>query len=135
MRLTYSERAKDLDEIYRNGQIMVRRDAVSRCIDLGYEFIEHFEKVYEEGTHSDRFKHHCAEMTVKWDNVKNIKMSNGKNISDSKLVDWFFTGGSVVRTLFPDEAERIIYCKLMNDLLKNKDSVISDVLETLLSLK
>ena len=133
VRRTYSGYTEASEEIYRNGQPMARRYAVSRCIDFGYEYVELFKKFYEEGVHSESFELYCAEMTAKWNNVKDIKMSNGKNISDSKLVDWFFTSGSVVRDLFPDEAERIVYCKLMNELLKHKDSVISDILEMLLS--
>lgn len=131
----YEEYIKELNEIDLTEQAVARKDAVSKCIDLGTEFIEHFEKIYKDrkGIDSIDFYHHCSEMMGWWKTVRKLKLThNNKPLNDSKLVDWFFTAGSDVKILFEDEKERIVYCKLMNELLANKDSLISDILEKLL---
>ena len=122
-----------IQALYLTEQAVSRKDAVNKCIDLGYKFIEHFEKIYREGVTSMDFYHHCSEMSGWWKSVLNLRLTSTNNhLSDSKLVDWFFTGGSNVGTLFPDETERLVYCKFMNELLNHKDSKISDILEVLL---
>ena len=88
----YCEYKEELEKLSLDEQALARKDAVSKCIDLGSEFIEHFEKIYEDrkGIDSIDFYHHCSEMAGWWKKARKLKLtSNNKPLSDSKLVDWF----------------------------------------------
>ena len=107
--------------------------AISLCMSLGRQFIEHFHKVYVEGVNSPNFKHHCHEMQTWYDTVRNIKLkSNNKPISRIHLMDWFFTvGASVEDFLSGEEADK--YEQLVLGLLTTPSSKVEDILMKLLS--
>lgn len=104
-----------------------RTDAIDRCANLGYRFIEHFHKVYLNPD-SESINHWASEMQSWFDNVLKIRLKhNNKKISPSLLIDWFFTVGSSVEDLFPIEKEADMYELFIIKLLNNlnvKDSLM-----------
>lgn len=98
-----------------------RRDAINRCADLGKPFIEHFKKIIDTGIQDKDFNHHCHEMQTWFNDVKNITLKyNNKHLSNSQLMDWFFTIGSDTETLLED-SYRELYEDFIISLLVNKD--------------
>ena len=52
---------------------------------------------------SDTLNHHIQEMQSFWDKVKILRFKhNNKLISNSNLMDWFFTIGSDVETIIAE---------------------------------
>lgn len=81
-----------------------RSDAINKCSDLGYQFVSHFKKLVEEGVFSKDFSHHCDEMQSWYNQVKDIVLKHSKRkISNTQLIDWFFTYGSSTEQLFEDD--------------------------------
>lgn len=105
-----------------------RNDAIERCANLGKQFIEHFKKVVDGGVNDDDFGHHCNEMQVWYNDVKNIVLKyNKKKITNSQLIDWFFTIGSSVEYILDDK-----YVDFYEDfiiILLNNGSVASSFYE------
>lgn len=96
------------NEVVVNEQAMTRRDAMDRCISLGNQFIEHFDKIYNDKD-EDTIKHHAQEMQGWLEQINRIKLThNNRFIPFDKKIDWFFTAGSDADTLFNDvrEAEK-----------------------------
>lgn len=110
---------------------MERSDAIGKCMELGSEFIEHFIKVADEGPYNRDFEHHCKEMQTWWNLVKSIQLRyNKKLISNSQLMDWFFSRGSSIEYVIPikfQDAYEEFCIKLLND--KNKS--ITDAIKEL----
>lgn len=114
------------EAIALNEMAYKRTDAIKLCLDLGFEFIDHFHKAIQDGKTGIDFEHHCKEMDTWWRKIKDIKLKhNNKRLSDEQLIDWFFTAGSDVDTKI-EEPYRIIYKQLYAKLLKDRAS--SDVL-------
>lgn len=81
-----------------NEMALSRADAIDKCISLGKKFAEHFNKLfYDEDFEKN---HHLSEMQVWYNSVKSIKLSySSKYISNTKLVEWFFTAGEDVEDI------------------------------------
>ena len=77
-----------------NNITLSRVDAMDRCISLGKNFIEHFDKIYTN--HNDQnVNHWISEMTNWYKEVKQITLENtNKHILNGELRDWFFTAGA-----------------------------------------
>lgn len=110
-----------------------RSDAMSRCMDLGPKFIEHFHKAYTEGKESILFHHHCSEMQGWWDKVKIIRLKpNNKRLSLINYTDWFFTAGSSMDEFGFTEEEEEVYGKFIALLYMESDKKVEDILRDLL---
>ena len=81
-----------------------RVDAIDKCDQLGKMFVEHFHKVVTEGVYSSAFNHHCAEMQAWYDSARDITLkSNGKVVTKTNLIDWFFSMGKNVEDVVEEE--------------------------------
>lgn len=88
------------NEVVVNEQTMTQRDAMDRCISLGKQFIEHFDKIYND-KNEDANKRRAQEMQDWLEQVNRIKLThNNRFIPFDKKIDWFFTAGSDADTLF-----------------------------------
>lgn len=128
------------NEVVVNEQTMTQRDAMDKCISLGNQFIEHFDKIYN-GKNEDTNKRHAQEMQDCLEQVNRIKLThNNRFIPFDKKIGWFFTAGSDADTLFNDvrEAERfedfLALVAVNNDVIKSlkslgmlKDTISEDV--------
>ena len=112
-----------------------RGDAIDRCINLGKQFIEHFHKVYVEEIESRDFNHHCQEMQSWYDSVSSIRLkTNNKFLTNTQLIDWFFTLGANVEDYLDNDEEVEHYNNFIVELLSNKRSKkVVDVLKDILS--
>lgn len=118
-------RIKRVDNIL-NEMAFERSDGVKLCIDLGYEFVSHFKKTFDNGASALDFKHHCAEMQAWWNKIREIKWKfNKKQISKIDLIDLFFTCGSDVETILGDEYEEV-YEKFILILLQDYNTSIEE---------
>lgn len=95
--------------------------AIDRCIYLGRQFTDCFNRAVDDGVHHDDFSHYCHEMQACFNNVREIKLTqNNIRLSVEQLVDWFFTAGENME-------DRIkigyldIYDFLIKELLMNGD--------------
>lgn len=83
-----------VEKISAKDFVLARTDAMNRCISLGKQFIEHFDKIYSDPTNQAN-NHWIKEMCGWWDSVKQIKLkSTNKPILNGELRDWFFTAGA-----------------------------------------
>jgi rubrerythrin len=101
-----------------------RTDAMDRCISLGKQFIQHFDKMYKEPTNSAT-EHWLAEMDNWYKSVKQIKLKqNNSPLLTGELRDWFFTAGANAVDFMKsaDRKEEEVYDKFVNDII-SKDSV------------
>ncbi len=122
----YMKEALKLNEEHLVEMAYRRSDAIKVCLDLGFEFINHFHKVMQEGKTGIDFEHHCKEMDTWWRKVRDIKLKhNNKILSDEQLVDWFFTAGSGVDIKIKEPYQGV-YKQLYEELLQNR--INSDVL-------
>ena len=104
-----------------------RSDAIDRCANLGKQFIEHFNKIMTAGGLEDPdFIHHCdAEMATWLNDVRNITLKpKNKRLNSEYLMDWFFTIGSSIDIIIPDEYESI-YSNFVAKLLADKNKKVS----------
>ena len=109
-----------------------RADAIQLCLSLGKKFIEHFNKVVQEGKHSQKYAHHCSEMNAWWNMVNKIVLkSNKKPISTAQLKDWFFEVGSSVEFII-DEKYQDIYNKLIVRLSYDYTNSVKSVMDDLI---
>lgn len=77
-----------------NNITLSRVDAMDRCISLGKNFIEHFDKIYNN-SNEQSVNHWINEMTNWYEEVKQITLENtNKPILKGELRDWFFTAGA-----------------------------------------
>ena len=96
-----------------------RREAVNRCGDLGRQFVSHFIKTMKS-PHSSDFHHHCLEMQTWWNDVSELVLkSTKKKLTKTQLIDWFFTKGSLVEIIIPEEFQNQ-YKTLIKDLLSGR---------------
>lgn len=68
-----------------------RPDAISRCANLGKQFINHFNKIMASGGINDPdFLHHCVEMYHWLNDVRKIVLKHSsKCLNTEQLMDWF----------------------------------------------
>lgn len=117
--------------MYLSEMAMERSDAISKCMELGNKFIEHFIKVAEEGRYGQDFEHHCKEMQTWWNFAKSIQLKyNKKLISNSQLMDWFFSRGSSIEYIIPAKYQDA-YEEFCINLLKDKNKSIIDAIKEL----
>lgn len=70
---------------------MERNDAIDRCYSLGLQFLNHFQKIYDDNN-EETIKHHAAEMQNWLNQVLDITLkSTNKKLSRQQLYDWFIT--------------------------------------------
>lgn len=107
-----------------NEMAIDRGDAVTVCVKLSREFINHFNKAFREGIESPSFSHHCDEMQAWWDKVNGFVLKqNKKKVASSDLVDWFFLGGSDTDKIFKGDEDRIdVYNEFMIKILGDRDN-------------
>lgn len=104
-------------------------DAISRCNSLGKRFNEHFHKMYTDPD-AQSFEHWSSEMNTWYLDARKIVLkTNNKPISETQLMDWFFTEGSSVDELFKDSDECDFYNKFVIQLLANKEFTVLDAFE------
>lgn len=118
-----------------NEMAIDRSDALTACIKLSREFINHFNKAFDEGIESLSFTHHCDEMQAWWDKVNGFVLKqNKKRITSSDLVDWFFLGGSDTDKIFKGDEDKIdVYNDFMIKILSNRESAdIESILREIL---
>ena len=101
---------------------LTRADCIQACLDNAPVFIEHFHKIFMSPKDIN-VNHWCDEMYAKYKKVSELVLKNkNKRISDTQLEDWFFTKGSSVEVLFPDNInEQKTYVKYYKELLRCKD--------------
>ena len=100
-----------------------RAAAIDRCISLGEKFAEHFNKLFIDKEYERN--HHLSEMQTWYNTVKSIKLSyTSKPISNTKLVEWFFTAGQEVEDFIkPNLVD--YYEEFIINLLKTNNTKIS----------
>lgn len=110
-----------------------RGEAIDRCCILGEKFIQHFHKLFMEGKSDPNFNHHCSEMQGWWNSVCEIRLKhNNKLLTNTNLIDWFFTVGAAVEDYLKDPDEIEAYNKFYIALLYN--GFKSDVKEIVYSI-
>lgn len=116
-----------------NEQALSRSDVIDKCLDYGKVFVEHFIKVILDfENNSDTLNHHIQEMQSFWDKVKILKFKNtNKLISNSNLMDWFFTVGSDVETILPDSMVDL-YEEFMIKVLSDRDRKLIEIFHEML---
>ena len=113
----------EIKDNYLNDMALSRTDAIDRCISLGKNFIEHFDKIYNNPD-SEAFNHWAKEMKGWLNQVKEIKLKPKNNyILKGQLRDWFFTAGAVPEDfmLNPTDKEIQMYDNFCEELLSGKD--------------
>ena len=99
------------------------QQAITKCNGLAKRFIEHFEKAYNDSVFSNNFHHHCHEMQVWWNDAKDIRLkTNNKKVSNTNLMDWFFTNGSTPEEFFTDETMIDVYNEFIIEILHNREN-------------
>lgn len=89
--------ADKLNDVNVVDMALDRADAIDRCISLGKQFIQHFDKIYKEPKNS-AVSHWMSEMRNWFGNVKAIKLkSTHEPLLNSQLHDWFLTAGAEAR--------------------------------------
>ena len=123
---------------YSKGDMNMRLDemsfeknqAVDIAVELGEQFAKHFVKVMKEG-YSPDFKHHCHQMQVWFDKVKNITIKpKTKHLTIEQWIDWFFTAGQSIELLIP-ESYQDEYEILIKELIIDKDRKVIDIISAL----
>ena len=77
-----------------------RRNAYSKCFDLGCQFARHFKKIYTNPNGLE-VKHWCKEMQTWYEDVKDIQFKGShRYISKNNLKNWFFSHGSSFERAF-----------------------------------
>lgn len=103
-----------------------RSDVIDECIAKGKVFTEHFLKLMKDDINGYDFNHHCAEMQTWWDDVKGIRFkNNNKIISNTNLVDWFFTVGQDVVDVVGEKYEDV-YNDLIIKMLVDRNKSVKD---------
>ena len=112
-----------------NEMALNRRDAIDRCISLGIQFKEHFNKVLKDTPYSENYIHHCIEMDAFWTQVKRIRIKgSNKFLSSELLIDWFFSAGGSIE----DDIDAVdLYDKLISYMLYKRDISVKDAIEIL----
>lgn len=114
--------------MYLSEMIIERPNAISKCMKLGNEFIEHFSNIAEEGPYSKNFAYHYKELVLLWNSVKSIRLKDsGKIISNFQLIDWFFSMGTSIELIISSKYQNV-YEEFCIKLLNNKDKTIMNVL-------
>lgn len=85
-----------------------RSKAIDRCIGLGKQFTDHFDKIYKD-RNNKALKHWIAEMEAWLRDVNLITLKpSARHLTHSDKMDWFYTVGSSYETLFGDNEDEII---------------------------
>ena len=102
-------------------QAMTRRDALNRCMDLGVQFVGHFDKIYNDNNEGT-VRHHASEMQGWLEQVYKLRLKpNGKGISIDKKFDWFFTSGSDIESLFGNPTEAEVYGDFIESIVSTNN--------------
>ena len=110
-----------------NETALPQKKAIERCGSLGYQFVEHFDKVWNDTDNSTK-KHHALEMQAWYNQVKSITLThNNKQLTTWQLWEWFFTAGSTPTVLFSNEEEAELYVEF-GELVLNEDYNIAEAL-------
>lgn len=123
-----------LMENHRLDEMALDRDKlIDRCMSLGRKFIDHYHEIYRLGAEDRDYDHHCGELQGWYASVKDLVFKhNHKKISKTQLIDWFFTRGSSIEELFPEDREAEIYEEFILKILSTDES-ISEILSELLN--
>lgn len=99
-----------------------KQTIVNRCGDLGFKFIEHFEKIYSN-PNDNAVDHWIGELSGWFKQVSRLKFkSNHKLINNEQLIEWFFLDGSDLDGLFGnDNLKKNKYKLFIEELLTSKD--------------
>lgn len=118
---------KQVNEEKLDEMAMSRADAIDKCMSLGKQFVEHFDKIYNENDEAT-IKHHGEEMQGFLNQILDIKLKeNHKPLNEKQIYDYFITCGKLPIDLFDNETEASVYDEFSNDLLDED----KDVLEAL----
>lgn len=118
----------------QNDMSSSKGELIQNCKDLRPQFVEHFNKAYNEGTESHIFNHHCGEM-YKWYKAifKTKTKSKNKPLSNNDLFKYFFTNnGEVDEIIKQDNIKYKIYIEFCKEILKNSEVYFSEILENLM---
>lgn len=110
------DKALKLEEEYLYEMALSRTEAVDRCISLGEQFIEHFDKIYKEPDCQavDRW---CSEMQTWFNKVRKIVLKhNNKKLNRTQMRDWFFTFGYDPSMYFDNRDETEAYEEFIDEL-------------------
>lgn len=99
-----------------------KEKAESRCFELGNNFVEHMEEIFENPT-IECIDHWLGEMKGWYKQVSRLVFKhNKKQIDDDTLREWFFKVGSEPEIIFKDNLEWAdLYEQFYEDILKTKD--------------
>ncbi len=108
--------------------VFSKTDAMDRCISLGKKFIEHFDKLYKDPKNISA-NHWMGEMQGWFDTIKKIVLKHSnKQLSNTQLVDWFFTAGSTFEVMLEikeptkeDKKESDCYNNFIKRVLKTEN--------------
>lgn len=95
---------------------MDRSSAIDRCIPRGKNFIEHFDKIYNN-QNCTTINHWIGEMASWLKDVCELKLKpKGRHIFISELYDWFFSCGALASDYIPNEEECEMYDAFVSTL-------------------
>lgn len=112
-------------------QALNRQEVIVTCLELGYKFIEHFNKCLNS-QNSSSVHHWCSEMQSWYNQCKNLKFKHSKKqITKQQLYNYFLLCGSGLDVLFEDEVARVLYDEFSQQLLKRDDvyNCMKDILD------
>ena len=107
-----------------------KADTIIKCNRSGRIFAKHFVKCLNDISHIDidLLHHHCKEMQAWWNDVREDKLkSNNKVLTNTKLIDWFFSGGMVYED-FMSSSQALEYEKFIKALLKDRSQDIYELM-------
>lgn len=106
-----------------------RADVLEQLESLGKQFMKHFIKVVNEGPEAPTFSHHCKEMQDWFNKAKEKRLKqDGKTITNTNLVDWFFSARRSPEDFIKNGLILDIYEQFYPRLLVNRKAIIEDIL-------
>ena len=107
-----------------------RKKAIDKCSDLGWQFVDHFNKIWVD-TDNNTKRHYASEMQGWYNEVSRIVLAHNKRkINEKQLYDWFFTVGSIPEVLFEgDEEEAEYYVEFSELVLDEGYSILAALIE------
>lgn len=126
-----------INKLQLNEMALKKVDAIDKCQQLGWQFINHFHKLYKESSNSSTFHHHCSEMQSWLNTVRSYKLkSTNKFLTSVDLIDWFFTacgGVDADNDFTSDEAD--YYDEFITKLLYDKTISVEEAAQKTLEAK
>lgn len=113
-----------------NEMAINKADLIIKCNRLGKVFIKYFIKCLDDisDQNIERLHHHCKEMQAWWDDVKDDRLkSNNRKLTDTQLIDWFFSAGMIYEDFIPTN-DVIKYESFIDILLDNHSQDIYDIM-------